>query len=176
MFQLSRPAAPQLQLTATLRSGRTDDTCEYYAATVRSMLPVILKTGVATAEEIDIDTLADRLRADTLSCGAIVKLLDLVGAWARNRPDLGPRGPGQAGRCRSDVLWPGCGIRSSRQVGKGTFTLRTGSVPSASHSPSHGPPAADPTKPRPADLSSSWSFRGQETCAGLDLIVRRLRW
>ena len=39
--------------------------------------------GVATAEEIQIDTLADRLRAETLAADGVVKAPDLVSAWTR---------------------------------------------------------------------------------------------
>ena len=36
---------------------------EYTAACVRSMLPLILANGIATAEQVDIDTLSQRLLA-----------------------------------------------------------------------------------------------------------------
>lgn len=51
------------------------------AATLRSMLPLIVKTSVATAE-VDIDTLAERLREATQVSDATIKLPDLVSAWA----------------------------------------------------------------------------------------------
>jgi SAM-dependent methyltransferase len=53
------------------------------AGTVRTLLPVIEKTGVATADEIDIDTLEDRFVRDGAKYGAIFKPPTLVGAWAR---------------------------------------------------------------------------------------------
>jgi predicted ATPase len=43
----------------------------------------ILKLGIATDEEVEIDTLAERLRAETLETDGVVKTPDLVGAWAR---------------------------------------------------------------------------------------------
>jgi hypothetical protein len=52
------------------------------AATLQSMLPLIVKTGVATAEEVAVDTLAERLRAVTQANDATVKLPDLISAWA----------------------------------------------------------------------------------------------
>lgn len=56
---------------------------EWLAQTVRSLLPMIEKTGVATREEIGIDTLADRLRAATVEKGAVVHSPLFVGAWTR---------------------------------------------------------------------------------------------
>ena len=50
------------------------------------MLPLILKLGIATEEEeVDIDIMAERLRAETLGADGVVKSPDLVGAWARKR-------------------------------------------------------------------------------------------
>ena len=40
---------------------------EYLAASFRSMMPLIEKFGIATAEEVDVDTLADRLRDEVLT-------------------------------------------------------------------------------------------------------------
>ncbi len=48
----------------------------------RSFLPGILATGVATAEEIDLDTLADRLRTDTGPVGRVTFWPTVVGAFA----------------------------------------------------------------------------------------------
>lgn len=48
----------------------------------RSLLPGIVATGVATEEEVDIDTLAERLRADTGAVGRIVFWPTVVGAFA----------------------------------------------------------------------------------------------
>jgi hypothetical protein len=53
------------------------------AESVRSMLPLILHTGTATTEEIDVDTLADRLRAAAVAADAVAKSPDLVSAWTR---------------------------------------------------------------------------------------------
>ena len=44
---------------------------------------MIEKTGVATREEVGIDTLADRLRADSVGKGAVMHAPLFVGAWTR---------------------------------------------------------------------------------------------
>ncbi len=48
----------------------------------RSLLPGIVATGVATEEEVDIDTLAERLRADTGTVGRVLFWPTVVGAFA----------------------------------------------------------------------------------------------
>jgi SAM-dependent methyltransferase len=55
----------------------------YAAETLRSMLPLAERFGVATADEVAIDTLAERLRAETAACDGVVKSPDFIGAWVR---------------------------------------------------------------------------------------------
>ncbi len=50
---------------------------------VRTLLPVIERTGIATAGEVGIDTLQQQLAAAQSSTDALFKLPTLVGAWAR---------------------------------------------------------------------------------------------
>ena len=45
--------------------------------------PVIERTGIATANEVGIDTLQQRLAAAQSSTDALFKPPTLVGAWAR---------------------------------------------------------------------------------------------
>ena len=82
-FQDAGLPAPQMDLAAGLGGGVDWAGYEYAANTLRSVIPVLLKFGLATAEEVDIDTLAGRLRAETLASGGVVKTPDLIGAWTR---------------------------------------------------------------------------------------------
>ena len=50
---------------------------------VRTFLPLSLQFGLATEEEIDIDTLAERLREETVSHRGSARLPVLVSAWTR---------------------------------------------------------------------------------------------
>jgi hypothetical protein len=52
------------------------------AEVVRTLLPVIVSSGLASRDEIDIDTLADRITALDTSSGALFKPPTLVGCWA----------------------------------------------------------------------------------------------
>jgi ubiquinone/menaquinone biosynthesis C-methylase UbiE len=84
--------APRMSLSSPLICGPDPAGYEWLAETLRSMLPLTLKLGVATADEVDIDTLAERLRAATLAADAVIKVPDFVGAWAR-KPAAGPDTP-----------------------------------------------------------------------------------
>jgi 2-polyprenyl-3-methyl-5-hydroxy-6-metoxy-1,4-benzoquinol methylase len=53
------------------------------AGIIRTLLPVLDKTGVATPDEVDIDTLEDRIARDCINHDVIFKFPTLVGAWAR---------------------------------------------------------------------------------------------
>jgi SAM-dependent methyltransferase len=53
------------------------------AEIIRTLLPVLDKTGVATPDEVDIDTLEDRIALDCVHHDVIFKPPTLVGAWAR---------------------------------------------------------------------------------------------
>jgi hypothetical protein len=73
--------APRLRLASALGGGTDWEGYAYAAATLRSLLPALERFGIATADEVDIDTLADRLRAETVGSGGIVKMPDFIGAW-----------------------------------------------------------------------------------------------
>ncbi len=53
------------------------------AEAVRSLLPLILKFGIATAEEVAVETLEERLRAEAVSQRAVVLGPGMVTAWTR---------------------------------------------------------------------------------------------
>lgn len=54
----------------------------YLADVFRSVLPLLEQLGIATAAEVDVATLADRLRDATVASGGVVALQSLVGAVA----------------------------------------------------------------------------------------------
>ena len=58
--------------------------CLYYewvAETVRSIIPKLEALGIATAKEIDVDTLAERLKAEALSVGGYLATPVVVGTF-----------------------------------------------------------------------------------------------
>jgi SAM-dependent methyltransferase len=74
---------PQVLLTARVEGGADSPVYVYLAETIRSLLPVIVKSGLATEAEVDIDTLADRLREEVVAGEAVIVPSMMVGAWAR---------------------------------------------------------------------------------------------
>jgi hypothetical protein len=69
-----------------LHVGR--EAAELYAGLVRSLMPVLTAHGIATTDQVDIDTLADRLQA-------IAGEEDLVLLYPPTRCSLGPQAPSE---------------------------------------------------------------------------------
>jgi SAM-dependent methyltransferase len=72
---------PQLHCQSFLGSGPDWPWYDVMAGRVGSVLPLLLKYGLVTAEEVEISTLAQRLR-DAASAN-VVMAPDLVSAWTR---------------------------------------------------------------------------------------------
>ena len=75
--------APQLRLDAPIGGGADWPGYEYVAATARSVLPIMERMGLVRAEEVGIETLADRLRAEVVGQRGVQMLPIVIGAWAR---------------------------------------------------------------------------------------------
>jgi SAM-dependent methyltransferase len=74
---------PQMHLDAAVGGGADWLGYEYIAGLVRTILPRLVDHGVATAEEVDVDSLADRLRAETVANHGVVTTWSFITAWAR---------------------------------------------------------------------------------------------
>jgi hypothetical protein len=55
------------------------------AGVVRTLAPLMVATGIATAAELDIETLQDRLAADLQATRSVMVPPTLVGAWGQVR-------------------------------------------------------------------------------------------
>lgn len=75
--------APQLRMDAVVGGGPDFEGYQYLAGLVRSLLPMMEQLGVATAAEVEVDTLADRLREEVVRGGGCIALQPLIGGWAR---------------------------------------------------------------------------------------------
>ncbi len=73
----------ELRLDAPVGGGEDWPGYAYVADTVRSLLPMLEQMGVAKAEDVDVETLADRLRAEALEQHGVQMLPIVIGAWAR---------------------------------------------------------------------------------------------
>jgi hypothetical protein len=70
---------------ARIERGTQQGVCQWIEGVARTVLPVIEQTGVATAAQIDVDTLAQRIHAQALELelDATLTLFSFVGAWSR---------------------------------------------------------------------------------------------
>lgn len=74
---------PRANIGGRADGGPDSPIYELATGSVRSMLPLMERLGIATATEVDVDTLAQRFRDQATACNATVVLSIFVGAWAR---------------------------------------------------------------------------------------------
>jgi hypothetical protein len=85
--------APQLRRDVPVGGGPAWPGYASVAATVRRLLPFLERAGAVSAEEVGIDTLEDRLRAEVVGQDGVQLLPAIVGARARSwRTATGPSG------------------------------------------------------------------------------------
>jgi SAM-dependent methyltransferase len=74
---------PEVRLEGTVIAGADARGFRWVAELVRSTLPAMERLGIATAEEIEIESLEDRLAAEAAAAPGSVCCLGLGGAWVR---------------------------------------------------------------------------------------------
>jgi 2-polyprenyl-3-methyl-5-hydroxy-6-metoxy-1,4-benzoquinol methylase len=74
---------PQMIMAARVEGSSDSLGYQIVARVVKSLLPVMEKLGVANEKEVQIETLAERLRDEVISRDAVIVLPPLVGAWTR---------------------------------------------------------------------------------------------
>lgn len=76
---------PDAQTIAMLRYENGADSAIYawIEQLTRTLLPFMEQTGVATAEEVQVDTLAERMRQEAVEKDCTLVTAPLVAAWAR---------------------------------------------------------------------------------------------
>jgi hypothetical protein len=75
--------APRLRHDVPAGGGPGWPGFAYVADTVRSLLPFLERVGAVRPDEVDIDTLEERLRAEVAGQDGLQLLPAIVGAWAR---------------------------------------------------------------------------------------------
>jgi len=75
--------APQMRLDAAVGGGPEWAGYGYIASLLRTLLPLIVKFDIATAEEVDIDTLEERFRDEVVGPGGVVSTWSFITAWTR---------------------------------------------------------------------------------------------
>jgi SAM-dependent methyltransferase len=87
IFQAAGLPAPQTLQLARVEHGPDSPGYAWVEQLTRTLLPLMQKTGVAAPDEVQVDTLADRIRAEVVSKQAVLVLPPFIGAWANKRED-----------------------------------------------------------------------------------------
>jgi SAM-dependent methyltransferase len=83
IFVESGLSAPELCFEHRLECRADSEVVELGADTVRSLLPAMERFGIVTKEIVQPDTLAWRLRRQSIEHGAVFGVMPMVGAWSR---------------------------------------------------------------------------------------------
>ena len=75
--------APDMRAERPIGGGPDFPGYRWMAQLTRSILPLMEQLGVANAEDIDVETLHERLRGEVVGSGGVVAMPTLMGAWAR---------------------------------------------------------------------------------------------
>jgi SAM-dependent methyltransferase len=75
--------APRMRTDAVVSGDEDSPVFRLLAEAVRSLAPTLEKLNIASAAEVKIDTLADRMRGEVVAKRAIAMSYGLVGAWSR---------------------------------------------------------------------------------------------
>ncbi|MGH6948402.1 MAG: class I SAM-dependent methyltransferase, partial [Kiloniellales bacterium] len=75
--------APQAIAMGRVEGGPQSPVYDYVAGVLRSLLPMAARLGVASAAEVEIDSVAERLRKEAIERNACIMPQPIIGAWAR---------------------------------------------------------------------------------------------
>jgi 2-polyprenyl-3-methyl-5-hydroxy-6-metoxy-1,4-benzoquinol methylase len=78
--------APQMIVTGRVDGGPDSPAYEVLTSTLRALLPAAEQYGIIKADEVQIDTLASRLRDEVVAGGGVILPPLLIGAWT-TKPD-----------------------------------------------------------------------------------------
>ena len=84
-FRAAGLGDPEMIGHARVEARATSDVFEQIAGIARTLLPLMEKLGIATAESIELDTFANRLRAEVIANEAVIIAPLFIGAWVRSR-------------------------------------------------------------------------------------------
>jgi ubiquinone/menaquinone biosynthesis C-methylase UbiE len=76
---------PEMLSLGRIEAAPAPGSCAMLTGVLRTLLPLIEQTGVATAEAIELDTLEHRLQTELLAKNAVVVTPPLIMAWTRVR-------------------------------------------------------------------------------------------
>lgn len=83
LFLDSGLPAPGMRVDAVVSGAPESPVFHLLAEAVRSLVPILQKLNIASPAQVQIESLADRIRKEVLARRAVVVSYGLVGAWAR---------------------------------------------------------------------------------------------
>jgi len=75
--------APKLSFEILVDCSPDSEIFPFVADTVQSLLPRLEQLGITSAAEVEVDTLAERLRQEQAKLGSVLGVMPLMGAWCR---------------------------------------------------------------------------------------------
>src|SRR5262249_59182739 len=75
--------SPSMRMDALIGGGPDSPAYDLAAEVTRSLLPAMEKLKIATAKEVDISSLAQRMRDEVVAGGGVVVAPALIGSWSR---------------------------------------------------------------------------------------------
>jgi len=85
IFRQAELPGPQIAIGAIIGGGPDVPGYEYATQVIRTILPIAEQFGITTAEEVELDTLTDRIRDEVIANGGVVISPSMIGALA-NKP------------------------------------------------------------------------------------------
>jgi SAM-dependent methyltransferase len=82
-FRAAGLPAPTMYLDAAVGGGPDWAGYDYMAGLVRTLLPLFVHHGIATEEDVDIETFAERLRQEVSGQQGVATTWSFITAWAR---------------------------------------------------------------------------------------------
>jgi SAM-dependent methyltransferase len=82
IFLAAGMPGPSLRMDILIGGGADFPGYELLARTVRSLLPAMAELGIATAAELGVPTLAERMRDEVIALNGVALSPALVGAWS----------------------------------------------------------------------------------------------
>lgn len=83
LFLDSGLPAPDMRMDAVVSGAAESPVYHLLAEAVRSLVPTLHKLNIASPAQVQIETLADRMRDEVVASRAVAVSYGLVGAWAR---------------------------------------------------------------------------------------------
>jgi hypothetical protein len=83
LFRTANLPHPELFAELPVGGGKDSPLYAWMAETIGSLTPLLVKQGVASAEELSIDTLEERLRSEVVEMQSQLVCPPQVCAWAR---------------------------------------------------------------------------------------------